>query len=225
MRNLILPTLSILALLIYPLSLSAQNSFSLSLDVDGSAGDQTVTSLNTAPNQVVAIEIFGKDIQNANGLAVRVIVSSSGGSTTNVDIPDTNLRAVIENSLGKASGALITRAEMASLMRLESPNSNISDLTGLEFATNLTRLDLGAERVYRREVSSTRQGFVRERSNLANSNEISNLSPLSGMARLERLGLVRNTISDLTPLSNLNNLEMKEDTILSGGEGRTGGGL
>ena len=71
MRPLILSMLSILALVIYPLSLSAQNTFSLSLDVDGAAGDQAVTSLNTAPNQVVAIQIFGKDIQNANGLAVR----------------------------------------------------------------------------------------------------------------------------------------------------------
>ena len=59
MRNLILSTLSTIALLIYPLSLSAQNSFSLSLDVDGATGDQSVTSLNTAPDQVVAIEIFG----------------------------------------------------------------------------------------------------------------------------------------------------------------------
>ena len=71
MRTLILSTLSTLALLIYPLSLSAQNSFSLSVDMDGAAGDQAVTSLNTAPNQVIAIQIFGKDIQNANGLAVR----------------------------------------------------------------------------------------------------------------------------------------------------------
>ena len=71
MRNLILSTLSTLALLIYPLSLSAQNSFSLSVDVNGAAGDQAVTSLNVSADQVVAIQIFGKDIQNANGLAVR----------------------------------------------------------------------------------------------------------------------------------------------------------
>ena len=71
MRNLILSTLSTLALLIYPLSLSAQNSFSISLDVDGAAGDQAVTSLNTSADQVVAIQIFGNNIQNANGLAVR----------------------------------------------------------------------------------------------------------------------------------------------------------
>ena len=71
MRNLILQTLSTLALLIYPLSLSAQNSFSVSLDVNSSAGDQVVTSLNVSADQIVAIQIFGKDIQNANGLAVR----------------------------------------------------------------------------------------------------------------------------------------------------------
>ena len=38
MRSLILQTLSTLVLLIYPLSLSAQNSFSLSLDVNDATG-------------------------------------------------------------------------------------------------------------------------------------------------------------------------------------------
>ena len=71
MRNLILSTLSTLALLIYPLSLSAQNSFSLSLDTDGTAGDQAVTSLNTSADQVVPIQIFARNIQNANGVSVR----------------------------------------------------------------------------------------------------------------------------------------------------------
>ncbi len=71
MRKLILSTLSTFALLIYPLSLSAQNSFSVSLDADGAAGDQAVTSVNASADQVVAIQIFGNNIQNANGLAVR----------------------------------------------------------------------------------------------------------------------------------------------------------
>ena len=71
MRNLILSILSILALLMYPLSLWAQNSFSLSLDVNDTAGDQAVTSVNVSADQVVAIQIFGTGIQNANGLAAR----------------------------------------------------------------------------------------------------------------------------------------------------------
>ena len=70
MHKLILSTLSTIALLVYPLSLSAQNSFSLSLDVDSAAGDQAVKSLNTSPDRVIAIQIFGKNIQNANNLTV-----------------------------------------------------------------------------------------------------------------------------------------------------------
>ena len=58
-----------------------------------------------------------------------------------VNIPDANLRAKIEQALGKASGTAITTADMATLTRLGSSGvsigSNISDLTGLEHATNL----------------------------------------------------------------------------------------
>jgi len=71
MHKLILSTLSMLALLIYPLSLSTQNSCSLSLDVNDIAGNQAVTSLNVSADQVVAIQIFGTGIQNANGLNAR----------------------------------------------------------------------------------------------------------------------------------------------------------
>ena len=62
---------AIIALLIYPLSLSSQSRFSLSLDVNSAAGDQAVLSANVSPDQVVAIQIFGRDIQNANGISVR----------------------------------------------------------------------------------------------------------------------------------------------------------
>ena len=46
-------------------------NFSLSLDVDGSAGDQTVTFANVSTDEVVAIQIFGQDILDANGISVR----------------------------------------------------------------------------------------------------------------------------------------------------------
>ena len=70
-----------IALLIHPLSLSshlpaehpaqAGNSFSLSLDVDGTAGDQGDTSLNVSPERVVSIQIFGSDLQGATGISPR----------------------------------------------------------------------------------------------------------------------------------------------------------
>ncbi len=71
MRNQILFILSILALLMHPLSLSAQNSFSFSLDVNSAAGDQGFTSAAVSEAEVVTIQIFGKNIQNAVGVSVR----------------------------------------------------------------------------------------------------------------------------------------------------------
>ena len=110
-----------------------------------------------------------------------------------VDIPDPNLRAAIENALGKPAGAPITVDQMAALTRLEAPNANISDLTGLEHATNLTSLDLGTENV---------EGQGRP----INSNSVSDLSPLAGLTNLTWLRLRNNSISDISALSGLTNL-------------------
>ena len=49
----------------------SQATFSLFLDVDGAAGDQAVTSLDVSPGSVVSLQVFGKDIQNADGISVR----------------------------------------------------------------------------------------------------------------------------------------------------------
>ena len=117
-------------------------------------------------------------------------VPPSGGGAT-VTIPDANLRAVIADSLDKASGETITRAEMATLTRLDAPNKSIRDLTGLEHATNLQWLELGSVRVNNEWV---------------NSNDISNLSPLSNLTNLTGLNLWNNSISDISVLSNLTNL-------------------
>ena len=50
---------------------TSQATFSLSLDGDVATGDQAVTNLDVSPRAVVSIEVFGKDIQNADGISVR----------------------------------------------------------------------------------------------------------------------------------------------------------
>ena len=77
MRRLISSTLSTIALLICPLSLSSQNSFSLSLDLDNSPDDQALATLIASPDQVIAIQIFGRDIQNATGVSPRFEYNAS----------------------------------------------------------------------------------------------------------------------------------------------------
>ena len=115
-----------------------------------------------------------------------------------VAIPDANLRAAIEAALGKTSGASITPAEMATLTSLEAQDKEIRDLTGLEFATGLTTLNLGGE-LY----SWSTSGEVTLR---LDNNAISDVSPLSSLTKLTWLNLSGNDISDFSPLSNLTNL-------------------
>ena len=81
---------------------------------------------------------------------------------------------------------------MTTLTRLTARNANISDLTGLEFATNLTELHLGDTRV-------EGEGWI-------NSNSIKDLSPLEGLTNLTWLNLSQNNITDLSPLAELTNL-------------------
>ena len=56
-----------------PLSLFLHRraAFTLSLDLDGAAGDQSVHSLDVSPNQDVSIQIFGKDIQATSHISTR----------------------------------------------------------------------------------------------------------------------------------------------------------
>ena len=97
MRNLILSTLSTIALLICPLSLSSQNSFSLSLDLDNSPDDQALATLIASPDRVIAIQIFGRDIQNATGISPRFEYNASQvtyqGSFAGNVLPNTQVLA------------------------------------------------------------------------------------------------------------------------------------
>ena len=96
-------------------------------------------------------------------------------AVTEIDIPDPNLRAAIVTALGKPLSAPIRRGHMRALSSLKAQHANISDLTGLEFATNLRDLFL-------------------------DDNSISDISAVAGLTNLRTLSLSSNPISDLSPL-------------------------
>ena len=110
-----------------------------------------------------------------------VIAPPERSPGTVVHIPDPNLRAAIAEALGKNPNAPITAEEMERLKELDVPDRGIQDLTGLQFATNLSRLYL-------------------------KDNQISHLSPLAGLINLRYLSLRGNPVSDLSPLRGLTNL-------------------
>ena len=98
-----------------------------------------------------------------------------------VEIPDPNLRHAVRETLALSDEMPLTQQEMLRLTRLDAPEKQIKDLTGLEHATNLKWIDV-------------------------HRNNISALKPLAQLTQLERLGLWVNPISDLSPLANLTKL-------------------
>ena len=131
-------------------------------------------------------------------LALPLTTSAQG-----VDIPDSNLRAAIEKALNKPSGAAITVAEIETLNRLDARNANISDLTGLDSAVNLTNLNLASNMIsdIARLDSLTNLADL----NLAN-NMVFDISPVASLTNLTNLNLAKNAISDIAAVSSLTNL-------------------
>ena len=137
-----------------------------------------------------------------------VIAPPERSPGTVVHIPDPNLRAAIAESLGKNPNAPITVEEMERLGPvLDARNRSIRDLTGLQFATNLNRLNLRDNRFSN---LSPIAGLIQlRRLELDNDNpiQLSDLSPLGGLINLEYLNFSYENVSDLSPLGGLINLK------------------
>ena len=121
-----------------------------------------------------------------------------------VAIPDANLRAAIAAALGKATGAPITQADMATLTRLSASSAGIRNLIGLESAANLTRLFLSSNSIT--DISPL-AGLTNVSALDLWDNQLADISVLSGLTRLTWLGLGLNNITDISPLSGLTNLD------------------
>ena len=128
-----------------------------------------------------------------------------------VYIPDLNLRAAIENALGKDRGAPITAGEMAILERLGADEMGIMDLTGIAFAKNLAALDIAGNLLFD---LSPLASLTKLRELQFQDTEVADLSPLSGLQALEMINASATRITTLAPLAGLKNLQ-KLDTVHS----------
>ena len=122
---------------------------------------------------------------------------------TEVEIPDPNLRAAIADAIGVSPNSPIYRGNLEDLTALEASKANITDLTGLEFATKLTELNIRSNSVS--DILSL-SGLTRLETLYLNGNSASDISLLSGLTNLRTLGLNANSISDILSLSGLTNL-------------------
>ena len=120
-----------------------------------------------------------------------------------VQIPDTNLRAAIAETLGKSPNAPITVEEMKRLGRFNVDNRGIRDLTGLQFATNLSLLTLRGNQI---SDFSPLAGLINLRELSLQDNHLLDISPVKGLTNLTYLEVDDNQLSDISPLRGLTNL-------------------
>jgi Leucine-rich repeat (LRR) protein len=116
-------------------------------------------------------------------VAAAVLSSPANLLVVNPDVVvfcDTNLEDAVRIQLGKPAGD-VTRFDLQNLTFLSAPDSHITCLGGLEWATNLNTIYLGG-------------------------NLISELSVLTNLTRLTNLFLPNNLIANLAPLATLTNL-------------------
>ena len=131
-----------------------------------------------------------------------------------VRMPDANLAAVVRDALGLARGAPITRQAMQRLTFLNAQGykvreatgqeGQIENITGLEQATQLTRLWLSSNRI--RDIRLLSRLTQLEELSIW-YNEISDIGPLAGLKQLRVLEISNNPINDFSPLAGLVRLQ------------------
>ncbi len=128
-------------------------------------------------------------------------------------IPDANLRAAVRTALGMEASACITTEAMQDLTTLNAAQLGIRDLTGLEYATNLTHLYIEDNLIS--DIAPLAQ-LTNLRVLSIGGNQITDLTPLSNLTRLTKLSIDDNTVSAISPLANLQSLgrlEARQNSI------------
>jgi hypothetical protein len=116
-----------------------------------------------------------------------------------IEIPDPGLEAAIRASLRKFDGDL-TLPDMESLALLNTNDRGITDLTGLEMATNLTSLTLSFNEI---EDLSPLAGLTQLKTLRVDRNRVRDLSPIAGLTTITFLDIWTNHVTDVTPIAGL----------------------
>ena len=129
-----------------------------------------------------------------------VLVCQAIGLAEVVDIPDLNLREALEAALQINAGEDITKEALAGLNELQASRKGITNLSGLEYCTNLIELNIWGNQI----------SDILAVANLTSLNLFGNqLTDLSGLADanlpgLTYLNLNYNQLTDLNVLANAN---------------------
>ena len=123
-------------------------------------------------------------------------------------IPDAGLRAAVRGELGLLPDIPLTREHIRQLYYLYAHDIGISDITGLEFASNLEELHLSKNPITDlRPLANLTTLESLHLWNVSPNTPHLDLHPLASLINLEELSLENNRISDISPLENLKKLQ------------------
>ena len=171
--------------------------------LDENSGTIEFVTADLAPgSEYVELQVID---ENGNFISQRfpIDIISLLPDSEPVLIPDANLAASIRENLDLVPETTITQLDMLGLGRLNAPKKQIVNLTGLQYATNLRRVDLNENQI----VDLTPlAGLTQLRSLLIIRNKISDVRPLAGLTQLSEFWIWDNQISDISSLTGLTNL-------------------
>ena len=129
----------------------------------------------------------------------------SGNITeTDIVIKDSNLESVIRQLVGKTSGEKITYNDMAVIYSIEAPDSDISDLSGLEYCQDLEYVNFSGNKI--NDIS-----ILFELTNIYSldleGNSINDISQINKLTKLITLNLNNNLIDDTSMLQEMRHLK------------------
>ena len=203
----------------------------------------TLDDQRAEPDDVLVAALSYATVGDNGPFALSLDARTADGTIVDDDgklsIPDPKLRMALLTALGKNPGEAIEESDLATLRQLDWSwtkrlevgadfyRDRLTDLTGLEFATNLIRLNLSGNHTIgdlapiahlpKLTVLNLWFSNVRTIAPLAylkglrelnlSSNQISDIAPLEALSSLEKLDLRHNQISAISAVSRMSDLE------------------
>ena len=176
--------------------------------ISGSGATTTSHTVGSLTNGTrYYFQIRATNAQGDSAASNTATIQLATSPSTAVNIPDDNLRAALETATGRSSGQTITQLDMAKLTGTFNANSlNISAVTGLEHAVNITALYLETNSIS--DVAPLGSLTALTTLLLEENFSISDVTPLGTLTALTWLELGLNSISDVTPLGSLTALTL-----------------
>ncbi|HEX2925573.1 MAG TPA: leucine-rich repeat domain-containing protein, partial [Ruminiclostridium sp.] len=187
-------------------SVKQGDTYALPQTVTAKVYDGTVREVpvvwNTASvdTSVGGTQTFEGTVEGYDG---KVILTLFVEGTGLVYFSDPKLESAVRKALSKPTGDIL-KSDMLNLRSLDAKYLDIVSLEGLQYAENLDTLYLTSNEI---EDISQLSGLPNLRYLFINDNKIKSIAPLAYVPKLSLLSIGMNQITDISPLKGLTNLK------------------